>query len=296
MLTGFTRREVKTSGARIVAVSGGSGPPLLLMHGNPFTHLSWLKVAPTLAREFSVVATDLRGYGDSEKPPGGDDHSGYSFRAMAQDQVEVMAALGFDRFMTAGHDRGARVLHRMCLDHPGKVTRAAILDIIPQHYLYSHINKQWATFSWHWFFNIQPAPLPEKMMGADPDWFIEKKLAKTQQGLSFFDPAALAEYKRCFRNPDTIHAICEDYRAGAGIDLEHDEQDFKAGRKIECPVLLLWGATGGVGRNHNPGPAEIWNSYASNIVAAKAVASGHYLSEEAPAETTAALREFFAGK
>ncbi len=245
MLEGFTRSEIKTSGARIVTVRGGSGPPLLLMHGNPFTHLSWHKVAPALAPAFTVVATDLRGYGDSEKPPGGDDHSGYSFRAMAQDQIEVMAALGFERFFAAGHDRGARVLHRMCLDHPDKVMRAAILDIIPQHYLYSHINKQWATFSWHWFFNIQPFDMPERMMGFDPDWFIEKKLAKTKQGLSFFDPEALADYKRCFRNPETIHAICEDYRAGAGIDLEHDEKDFKAGRKIECPVLLLWGATGG---------------------------------------------------
>jgi haloacetate dehalogenase len=294
VLEGFKRSEIKTGGARIVTVTGGSGPPLLLMHGNPFTHLSWLKVAPTLAREFTVVATDLRGYGDSEKPPGGDDHSGYSFRAMAQDQVEVMAALGFPRFFAAGHDRGARVLHRMCLDHPAKVTRAAVLDIVPQHYLYSHINKQWATFSWHWFFNIQPFDMPERMMGADSDWFIEKKLAKTKQGLSFFDKAALAEYKRCFRNPETIHAICEDYRAAAGIDLEHDEKDMAAGRKIECPVLLLWGATGGVGRNHNPGPAEIWKGYASNIVGAKALPCGHYLSEEAPAETTAALREFFA--
>ncbi len=293
MLDGFTRSEIKTKVARIVTVTGGSGPPLLLMHGNPFNHLSWLKVAPALARKFTVVATDLRGYGDSEKPPGGPDHSGYSFRAMAQDQIEVMAALGFERFMAAGHDRGARVLHRMCLDHPEKVARAAILDIVPQHYLYKNINKQWATFSWHWFFNIQPFDMPERMMGADPDWFIEKKLAKTKQGLSFFDKDALAEYKRCFRNPETIHAICEDYRAAASIDLEHDEKDMASGRKIDCPVLLLWGATGGVGRNHNPGPAEIWKSYASNIVGAKAVPSGHYVMDEAPAETTAALREFF---
>ena len=152
---------------------------------------------------------------------------------------------------------------------------------------------QWATFSWHWFFNIQPAPLPEKMMGADPDWFIEKKLAKTKQGLSFFPPEALAEYKRCFRNPETIHAICEDYRAAAGVDLAMDTVDFAAGRKVECPALILWGATGGVGRNTNPSPGEIWQRYASNIVAAKTVPSGHYLSEEAPVETTAALREFF---
>jgi len=184
----------------------------------------------------------------------------------------------------------------MCLDYPDKVMRAAILDIIPQHHLLNNVTRQWATFSWHWFFNIQPEPLPEKMMGADPDWFIEKKLAKTKQGLSFFDPAALAEYKRCFRNPETIHAICEDYRATFGVDLEMDSKDFEAGRKIECPALILWGATGGVGRNSKPSPGEIWQRYASNIVAAKAVASGHYLSEEAPIETTAALREFFAGK
>jgi haloacetate dehalogenase len=296
MMDGFKRSEIKTGGARIVTVTGGSGPPVLLMHGNPFTHLSWLKVAPALAREFTVVATDLRGYGDSEKPPGGEDHSGYSFRAMAQDQVEVMAALGYERFFAAGHDRGARVLHRMCLDYPQKITRAAILDIIPQHYLYNNINMQWATFSWHWFFNIQPYDMPERMMGADPDWFIEKKLAKTKQGLSFFDKDALVEYKRCFRDPATIHAICEDYRAAAGIDLDMDAKDFEAGRKIECPVLLLWGATGGVGRNSKPSPGEIWQRYASNIVAAKALPCGHYLSEEAPTETTAALRAFFAAK
>jgi len=292
MIEGFTRSEIQTSGARIVTVTGGSGPPLLLMHGNPFTHLSWLKVAPVLAREFTVVATDLRGYGDSEKPPGGEDHAGYSFRAMAQDQVEVMQALGFARFAAAGHDRGARVLHRMCLDHADIVTRAAILDIIPQHHLLNNVTRAWGTFSWHWFFNIQPYDLPERMMGADPDWFIQKKLAKTKQGLSFFDKDALAEYMRCFRNPATIHAICEDYRATFGVDLDMDTRDFEAGRKIECPVLLLWGASGGVGRNHNP--AEVWSRYAANIVAAKALPCGHYLSEEAPAETAAALQHFFA--
>jgi len=285
MMEGFKRSEIKTSGANIVTVHGGNGPPLLLMHGNPFTHLSWLKVAPTLAREFTVVATDLRGYGDSEKPPGGEDHSGYSFRTMAQDQVEVMAA---------GHDRGGRVLHRMCLDHPDKVERAAILDIIPQHHLLNHVTRQWGQFSWHWFFNIQPEPLPEKMMGADPDWFIQKKLAKTPQGLEFFGKEALAEYMRCFRNPETIHAICEDYRATFGVDLAMDTKDFDAGRKITTPLLLLWGATGGVGRNHKP--ADVWKAYASDIRGARSVPSGHYLSEEAPEETYRELREFFLAK
>jgi haloacetate dehalogenase len=292
MFENFTRTEIKTSGARIVTVHGGKGPPLLLMHGNPFTHLSWHKFAPRLAAEFTVVATDLRGYGDSEKPPGGADHSGYSFRAMAQDQIEVMAALGFPRFYAAGHDRGGRVLHRMCLDHPDTVARAAILDIIPQHHLLNNVTRQWGTFSWHWFFNIQPAPLPERMMGADPDWFIQKKLAKTPQGLSFFGQEALAEYMRCFRNPDTIHAICEDYRATFGVDLAMDESDFKAGRRIACPLLLLWGATGGVGRNHDS--MTIWPRYATDIRGGKALPCGHYLSEEAPEETYAELRAFFA--
>jgi haloacetate dehalogenase len=292
MLENFTRTEIKTSGARIVTVYGGKGPPLLLMHGNPFTHLSWHKVAPRLAEEFTVVCTDLRGYGDSEKPPGGDDHSGYSFRAMALDQVEVMDALGFPRFYAAGHDRGARVLHRMCLDHPDKVARAAILDIIPQHHLLNNVTRSWATFSWHWFFMIQPYDLPERLMSADPDFYIRKKLAKTAQGLSFFGEAALAEYMRCFRNPATVHAMCEDYRATFGIDLEMDSKDFEAGRKITCPVLLLWGATGGVGRNHKS--MEIWPLYASDIRGGKALPCGHYLSEEAPNETYAELREFFA--
>ena len=292
MMEGFTRTEIKTSGARIVTVHGGNGPPLLLMHGNPFTHLSWHKFAPRLAQEFTVVATDLRGYGDSEKPPGGDDHSGYSFRAMAQDQVEVMAALGFTQFMAAGHDRGARVLHRMCLDHPDKVARAAILDIIPQHHLFNNIDQAWATFVLALVLHDPArADCRRQMMGADPDCFINKKLAKTPQGLSFFGKEALAEYKRCFRNPETIHAICEDYRATSGVDLEMDTKDFAAGRKITCPALLLWGATGAVGRNHKP--AEIWQDYATDIRGAKALPCGHYLSEEAPEETYEELRAFF---
>jgi haloacetate dehalogenase len=274
-------------------VYGGQGPPVLLLHGNPFTHLSWLKIAPRLASEFTVVCTDLRGYGDSEKPPGGDDHSAYSFRAMGQDQFEVMQALGFSRFAAAGHDRGARVLHRMCLDQPDKLERAAILDIIPQHHLLNNVTRQWGTFSWHWFFMIQPYDLPERLMGADPDYFIRKKLAKTKQGLSFFDAKALAEYERCFRNPETIHAMCEDYRATFGVDLDMDTKDFEAGRKVTCPLLLLWGASGGVGRNHRP--RDIWSKYATDIRDAKALPCGHYLSEEAPEETYRELRAFFSG-
>src|SRR3954467_15025717 len=258
MMEGFKRTEIKTSGANIVTVHGGNGPPLLLMHGNPFTHLSWHKFAPRLAKEFTVVATDLRGYGDSSKPPSQPGHANYSFRAMAQDNVEVMKSLGFDQFFVAGHDRGARVTHRMCLDHPGKVLKASIQDIIPQHHLFNNVTQAWATGAYHWFFMIQKAPMPEQLMSADPDFFITKKLAKTPQGLSFFGKEALAEYMRCFRNPETVHAICEDYRATFGVDLAMDTKDFDAGRKITTPLLLLWGATGGVGRNHKP--ADVWKA------------------------------------
>jgi haloacetate dehalogenase len=291
MLEGFTRSTIKTKGARIVAVHGGSGPPLLLMHGNPFSHLSWRKVAPHLVRDFTIVATDLRGYGDSEKPAGGARHANYSFRAMAEDQVEVMAALGFPRFMAAGHDRGARVLHRMCLDHPDKVTRAAFLDILPQHHLLNHVNRDFGVFSWHWFFMVQPYDFPERLMLADPEYFIRKKLAKTEQGLSFFDADALKEWIRQISNPATVHAMCEDYRATFGIDLEMDTKDYEAGRRVECPALVLWGRTGGVGRHHKP--EEVWPLYARAIARMHAVASGHYLSEEAPEETAAELKAFF---
>jgi haloacetate dehalogenase len=291
MLEGFTRGEIETSGATIVTVWGGKGPPLLLMHGNPFTHLSWHAVAPALAHEFTVVCTDLRGYGDSSKPADGENHANYSFRAMAQDQVEVMAALGFSRFAAAGHDRGARVLHRMCLDHPDTVERAAFLDILPQHHLLNHINLGFAVFSYHWFFMVQPYDFPERLMGADPEYFIRRKLAKTPAGLSFFKPEALAEYIRCIKNPATIHAMCEDYRATVGVDLDMDTADVAAGRRVECPVLLLWGATGGVGRHHKP--AEVWPRYAADIRRAVALPCGHYLSEECPVETAAELRAFF---
>jgi haloacetate dehalogenase len=294
MLEGFTRREIKTSGATIVTVEGGKGPPLLLLHGNPFTHLSWHSVAPVLAKDFTVVCTDLRGYGDSSKPPDGENHINYSFRAMAQDQIEVMETLGWKRFAVAGHDRGARVSHRMCLDHPGRIERAAFLDILPQHYLLNNINLGFAVFSYHWFFMVQPADFPERLMGADPEYFIRRKLAKTRQGLSFFKPEALAEYIRCIKNPATIHAMCEDYRATVGVDLDMDTADMAAGRKVDCPLLLLWGATGGVGRHHKP--LEVWPRYASDIRRGVALPCGHYLSEERPAETAAELRAFFMDK
>jgi pimeloyl-ACP methyl ester carboxylesterase len=241
MFEGFTRTEIKTSGARIVTVYGGKGPLLLLMHGNPFSHLSWHKFAPRLAEQSTVVATDLRGYGDSEKVPGGVDHSNYSFRAMAQDQIEVMAALGHERFYAAGHDRGARVLHRMCLDHPRNVVRAAILDIIPQHHLLNNVTRAWGTFSWHWFFMIQPYDFPERLMSADPDFFIEKKLAKTAQGLSFFDPRTLVEYKRYFRNPATRSCDVRRLSRHPRRRSRHGHQRFRSGKKNRLPGAVIVG-------------------------------------------------------
>ncbi len=294
MFEGFTKTTIKTSGAEIVLRHGGKGPALLLMHGNPFNHLSWHKVAPRLAEEFTVVCPDLRGYGDSSKPDGGEDHAAYSFRAMAQDQVEVMQSLGFDSFYAAGHDRGARVLHRMCLDHPLQVRKAAFVDMLPQHHLLNNVSLRWGIFSWHWFFMVQPAPTPETMIGADPEFFIRRKLSKTAQGTSFFGPEALLDYIRCIKNPATVHAMCEDYRATVTVDLALDTADFEAGRKVECPTMLLWGAKGGVGRNHKA--ADVWAPYATNIVRAATVPSGHYLQEECPDETYAELRNFFAGK
>jgi len=248
-------------------------------------------VAPALARDFTVVCTDLRGYGDSSKPPDGENHANYSFRAMAQDNVAVMAKLGFDRFCAAGHDRGARVLHRMCLDHPDKIARAALIDIMPTHHLLTHVTRAWGLFSWHWFFMAQPFDLPERMMGADPEFYIRKKLGKGPDGLKFFASEALAEYIRCFKNPATRHGMCEDYRATFGIDLAMDAADVAAGRKIECPVLLLWGAKGGVGRNHKP--MEVWADYCADIRRGAALPSGHYVPEEAPEETAEELKAFF---
>lgn len=291
MLENFTKSVIKTSGAEIVTVKGGEGPPLLLMHGNPFNHLSWHKIAPRLARDFTVICTDLRGYGDSSKPPGGGDHSDYSFRAMAQDQVEVMQALGYDQFFAAGHDRGARVLHRMCLDHEDRVLRAGFMDMLPQHHLLNNITLRWWMFSWHWSFMIQPFPTPETMMGADPEFFIRRKLSKTDQGTRYFGQEALADYIRCIKNPETIHAMCEDYRATVGIDLDMDTADFDAGRRVTCPALILWGAKGGVGRNHDA--AEVWSHYATRVEKTATVPSGHYLQEECPDETYDVLHGFF---
>ena len=287
MFEGFTRTEIKTSGARIVTLAGGKGPPLLLLHGNPFSHLSWQKFAPRLAQEFTVVATDLRGYGDSEKPPGGDDHSGYSFRAMAQDQVEVMAALGHSSFFVVAHDRGARVAHRMALDHPQAVKKLAVLDIVPTRMMYAASDQTFATAYFHWYFLIQPAPFPETLIGANPDFFIKFQMGRRHGGLSAFAPEAMEEYLRCFRDAAAIHASCEDYRAAAGIDLEHDAAD--EGRKVECPLLALWGRHGVIELCFDA--LADWKKAASNV-RGQALDCGHYLAEEKPEDVASLLEDF----
>jgi len=287
---GFRRERIRANGVQIAAVVGGSGPPLLLLHGYPQTHAIWHKVAPRLAQRFTVVATDLRGYGDSAKPPTTPDHAPYSKREMARDQVEAMRALGFERFFLAGHDRGARVAHRLAADHGQAVRRAAFLDIAPTLAMYEQTNQAFATAYWHWFFLIQPPPFPETLIGANPQYLLKTvfRAWSRKEAAQAFAPAALAEYARCFATPQAIHATCEDYRASAGIDLEQDRADLE--RKLTCPLLVLWGESGWVGRAYDP-PA-LWRERATDV-RGHAVPGGHFLPEEAPQETLAALEAFF---
>lgn len=291
MFEGFETRDLDTSGARIRFVHGGDGPPLLLLHGNPLTHVSWHKIADRLAERFHVVAPDLRGYGDSSAPEPGENHINYSFRAMAQDQVEVMASLGHETFYVAGHDRGARTAHRMSLDHADKVLRAAYVDIAPNYHVWTHTTKQWATGSWHWSFMIQEHDMPERMMGAVPaDWYMEKKLGKAGIGLAPFAKEAFDEYVRCFTEK-TIFGSCEDYRACATCDFEMDEADF--GRnKVQCPALVLWGAQSHTGKNYAD-LLPIWRDYCAGSLTGGAIDCGHYVPEHAPEETLDWFLRFF---
>jgi haloacetate dehalogenase len=283
---GFERRRIATSGAEINLVSGGTGPPLLLLHGYPQTHLMWRKLATRLAAEFTVVVPDLRGYGDSAKSPAGPDNAGYSKRALALDQVETMAALGFERFAVAGHDRGARVAHRLARDHPERIERLVLLDIVPTLHRFETIDQKAATSSWHWFFLIQGGGLPERLIGADPEFFLRHMLREP----AVFEPEAFAEYLRCFRNPETIRATCDEYRAGASIDLVHDRAD--RGRKVAMPLLVLWGERSSQGSGYDV--LAVWREYAETV-SGHGIDSGHFLPEEAPEETYRALRGFFVG-
>jgi haloacetate dehalogenase len=287
MFDDFVRETITTSGADINLVRGGSGPPLLLLHGAPQTHAMWHQLAPALAESHAVVATDLRGYGDSSKPRGGGDHSAYSFRAMALDQLEVMRALGHDRFAVVAHDRGARVAHRLAGDHPAAVERVALLDIVPTDHVYANVDRAVASAYFHWFFLPLPEPIPEQMIEPTATSFLHLFLGNLGSALDVYAPEALAEYERCFADPATIHGLREDYRAGATIDLVHDAQDRD--RLVTMPMLLLWGARGVVGTRYDP--LEVWRAYATDV-RGHALDAGHFLVEERPHETLAALREF----
>lgn len=285
MFPGFMTSKVQTTGAIINVVSGGQGPPVLLLHGYPQTHVLWHKVAPRLAAEFTLVVADLRGYGDSSKPADGEEHSNYSKRAMALDQVEVMSNFGFQKFAVVGHDRGGRVAHRMALDHPDRVTKLAGLDIVPTRKLYRSVSREFATAYYHWFFLIQPAPFPETLIGNSVEFFLRDSFDSLMPNA--VAPEAFAEYLRCFRDPATIHSTCEDYRAAASIDLEHDEADLN--RKIACPLLAMWAERGAMHRMFDV--AATWRERAANVKG-KALPGGHFLPEEAPDETLAELRAF----
>lgn len=291
MFEGFTRFDLPGEGATINGVTGGSGPPLLLLHGNPQTHAMWHKVAPALAEQFTVVACDLRGYGRSTKPPSVADHATYSKRVMAVDMVKVMEALGHRRFRVGAHDRGARVAHRLGLDWPDRVERMALLDIAPTREMYANTTEAFARDYWHWFFMIQRAPLPEQMMSADPDAFWKWKCERPSRGgAGIFAPEALDDYLIAFRNPETVRATCEDYRAAASIDMDHDDAD--GARKLDCPLLVLWGANGAIERHFDC--LALWRMRASDV-RGHALAGGHYLAEELPEDVTREFLGFFAG-
>jgi haloacetate dehalogenase len=285
MLEEFTRKNVSLPNGDLHVAIGGDGPPLLLLHGYPQTHVAWRRIAPALGRRFTVVAPDLPGYGDSSAPRDGD----YSKRAMALAQVGLMAALGFDRFAVAGHDRGGRVAYRLALDHPEKISRMAVLDMVPTLDMWEMMDAAMALAVYHWLFLAQPDGLPEALIASTPDDYLRRTVQDWCADPGAIDPAALDEYLRCFRKPGVIHAVCEDYRAGAGIDRIQDAADRAAGRRITCPVLTLWASHGTDGRPYDA--VEVWRRWADDVTGQE-IASGHFLPEEAPDAVLAALLRF----
>ncbi len=285
LFPGFRTFDVDASGVTIHGVIGGSGPPVLLLHGYPQTHVIWHRIAGELTKRFTVVATDLTGYGDSAKPVSDAQHTHFQKSAMARDQLLAMRALGFERFHLVGHDRGGRVAHRMALDYPGAVQTLTTLDIAPTLHMYQNTSDAFARAYWHWFFLIKAAPVPETMIGADPAFFLRQHMSRGPSGVDLFDPVAFDEYLRCFNDPGAIHATCEDYRASASVDLAQDAGDI--GRlKIQCPMLALWGSKGAVGQCFDV--LASWRAWADDV-RGEAVESGHYLPEEAPEALLAAL-------
>lgn len=287
----FKKEKIKGTNVDINLVHGGNGEPLLLLHGYPQTHVMWHKTAPKLAEQFYVVCPDLRGYGDSSKPKGLPDHSNYSKRVMAQDMVDVMDKLEFSSFFAAGHDRGGRVLHRMCLDHPDKVKKACVMDIAPTYHMFKTADKAFAAGYYHWFFLIQPDGLPEKMIGADPEYYLKEKLKRWSGTNAEFNAKAVKEYVRCFSDPAAIHGSCEDYRAAATIDSEHDEEDMH--KKIICPLLALWGKQGFINRTYDV--IKTWEERAEKVQG-NSLDCGHFLPEEQPEAVYKELINFFGFK
>lgn len=288
MFDTFSRHLIPVSDGTINAVVGGNGPPVLLLHGYPQNLALWAKVAPLLAKDFTVVCADLRGYGDSFKPTSLPDRSNYSFRAMARDQIEVMQALGFSRFHVVGHDRGGRTAHRMTLDWPERVASLAVLDIVPTYPMFMDTNRAVAMAYWHWYFLAQPEPFPETLIAADPDYFYEKTLAGFGASrIADFDPEQLAEYRRCWRDPAMIHGSCSDYRAAATIDLEHDTADLD--HKVKCPTLALWGANGLMAKLFDM--AAVWRDRCCDLQTAS-LPGGHFFIDQFPLETSGILRMF----
>ncbi|MBV8850851.1 MAG: alpha/beta hydrolase [Methylobacteriaceae bacterium] len=289
MIPGFTLDDIEASGARIRVARGGAGPPLLLLHGHPQNHATWCKVAPQLAESYSVIAPDLRGYGDSGKPPGGADHINYSKRAMAHDMIEVMSNLGFARFAVIGHDRGGRVAHRMALDHPDAISQIAVMDIVPTATAYARTDMEFARRYFWWFFFIQPYDLPERLIGADPEYFLRKHIEGQVKTPGATTEAMFQDYLRCYKDPATRHAICEDYRAAATIDLVHDAKDSHV--RIAVSLLALWGAQGTVGALYDV--LETWREKALDV-RGTALDCGHSPQEERPKEFLAEVSAFLA--
>lgn len=288
LFPGFEQRRLDVDGVELNCRVGGQGPALLLLHGHPQTHVMWHRVAPRLAERFTLVVADLRGYGDSAKPDAGTE--AYSKRTLARDNVELMRLLGHQRFAVLAHDRGARVAHRLALDHPAVVERLMLLDIAPTLAMYRQTDEAFARAYWHWFFLIRPAPLPERLIEADPEGYLKGVMGTRSAGLTSFPPEVLAEYLRCLSLPGTARGICEDYRASAGIDLAHDQADLDTGRRLELPLRVLWGAEGTVGRCFDP-LAE-WRQVATQVSGC-ALPGGHYLAEELPDLVVAEALAFF---
>ena len=286
----FTPFRVAVGDVDIFGVKGGAGPPLLLLHGHPQSHLIWARCAEQLAEHFTVIATDLRGYGASAKPPSDATHSPYSKRTMAADQVAVMRHFGFERFLVCAHDRGARVAHRMALDHADAVERLMLLDIAPTLAMYEATDRTFATLYFHWFFLIQPEPLPETLIGADPSAYVDAVMGSRHAGLAAFDPASLDAYRAALAQPGAVHAMCEDYRASASVDLEHDRADVERGHKIGCPLRVLWGDKGVIEKCFDA--LGEWRHVARDV-SGRALACGHYIPEEASDELVAEMLSFF---